>query len=285
LQVSSGADVDTQTNNPVDHILEPAALADELTNGSANTILVHVASAEAYAKGHIDGAVHVAPGELVSGVKPATGTLPDPTRLRRLFERIGYRPDARIIVYDDEGGGWAGRFIWTLDIIGHTDWWYLNGGIHAWAGAGLPLQRTAATRTPTTVAISIDRGPIAETKDILERLGDPKVAIWDCRSSEEFDGRRVVAARGGHIPGAVHLDWLDLMDPARQLRLRNDLEALLRTRGISRDKEVIVHCQTHHRSGLAYLVARALGFPNIRGYHGSWSEWGNRTDTPVETGR
>jgi len=267
----------------VDHILEPAELAAQLTNAAGRLLVVHIASAEAYAAGHIGGAVHVAPGELVSGIKPATGTLPDTARLRHLFERIGYRPDARIIVYDDEGGGWAGRFIWTLDIIGHADWWYLNGGVHAWAAAGLPLQSTAATPAPTTVSISIDRRPIAETQDILDRLGDPGVTIWDCRSIEEFDGRRVAAARGGHIPGAVHLDWLDLMDPARQLRLRNDLEELLRMRGISRDKEVIVHCQTHHRSGLAYLVARALGFPKIRGYHGSWSEWGNRTDTPIET--
>jgi thiosulfate/3-mercaptopyruvate sulfurtransferase len=267
----------------VDHILEPAELAAQLQNGSANTLLVHVASGDAYAAGHIPGAVHVAPGELVSGIKPATGTLPDVARLEQLFERIGYSPSARIIVYDDEGGGWAGRFIWTLDVIGHGNWAYVNGGIHAWAAAGLPLERTAVIPTPTTVSISIDRAPIAETQDILDRLGDTAVTIWDCRSIEEFDGRRVAAARGGHIPGAVHLDWLDLMDPARQLRLRSDLEALLRTHGIGRDKEIIVHCQTHHRSGLAYLVARALGFPNVRGYHGSWSEWGNRTDTPVET--
>ena len=266
----------------MDHILEPAELAAQLTHAPV-PLLVHVATAEAYAAGHIDGAVHVAPGELVSGIKPATGTLPDAQRLQHLLERIGYRPDACIVAYDDEGGGWAGRFIWTLDVVGHTNWRYLNGGIHAWVGAGLPLQRAPVTPAPTRVSIEIDRGPIAETQDILDHLGDTAVTIWDCRSRDEFDGRRVAAARGGHIPGAVHLDWLDLMDPARDLRLRTDLEALLRTHGISRDNELIVHCQTHHRSGLAYLVARALGFPNVRGYHGSWSEWGNRADTPIET--
>jgi thiosulfate/3-mercaptopyruvate sulfurtransferase len=266
----------------VDHILEPAELAAQLTEAPA-PLLIHVATAEAYAAGHIDGAVHVAPGELVSGIKPATGTLPGAPRLQQLFERIGYRPDARIVAYDDEGGGWAGRFIWTLDVVGHPNWWYLNGGIHAWAGAGLPLQRAPTAPSPTRVSIAINRGPIAETQDILDHLGDAAVTIWDCRSREEFDGRRVAAARGGHIPGAVHLDWLDLMDPARDLRLRADIEALLRAHGIRHDNEIIVHCQTHHRSGLAYLVARALGFPNVRGYHGSWSEWGNRADTPIET--
>lgn len=268
----------------MNHVLEPAELAERLAGDRTHLLLVHIASADAYAAGHIDGAVHVAPAELVSGTKPATGTLPDEARLVQLFSRIGYRPDLQIVAYDDEGGGWAGRFIWTLDVIGHADWWYLNGGIHAWAAAGYPLQQMPVTPTPTRVSLSIDRRPIAETQDILDRLGDPSVTIWDCRSIEEFDGRRAAAARSGHIPGAVHLDWLDLMDRTRALRLRDGLDELLRAHGITRDNELIVHCQTHHRSGLAYLVARALAFPRVRGYHGSWSEWGNRDDTPVETG-
>jgi 3-mercaptopyruvate sulfurtransferase SseA len=108
--------------------------------------------------------------------------------------------------------------------------------------------------------------------------------VWDCRSAEEFRGQKSGSARAGHIPGAVHLDWLDLMDRARALRLRTDLEALLAERGIDRGRDVVTHCQTHHRSGLSYLVARLLDFPRIRAYPGSWSEWGNRTDTPVATG-
>ena len=268
----------------LDHILEPAELAARLEQ-SSDTLLIHVASADAYAAAHIAGAVHVAPGELVSGIRPATGQLPDDARLEALFSRIGYRPDATIVVYDDEGGGWAGRFIWTLDIIGYRDWWYLNGGIHAWAAAGLPLQRAPVHPHPTKVHLSIDRGPIADAQDVIDRLGDASVVVWDCRSIDEYTGRRATAARNGHIPGAVHLDWLDLMDRERQLRLRTDVEALLTARGITRDKEVIAHCQTHHRSGLAYLVARALGYPKIRGYHGSWSDWGNRDDTPIETGQ
>ena len=267
----------------MDRILEPETLAAKLA-GHPETLLIHVASAAAYAAGHIEGAIHVAPAELVSGKAPATGQLPDLARLEALFSRIGYRADVPIVVYDDEGGGWAGRFIWTLDVIGHHDWFYLNGGIHAWAAAGAPLQQTPVQPRPTRVRLALDRGPIADVPDVLARLGDASVVVWDCRSADEYTGRRATALRNGHIPGAVHLDWLDLMDHARQLRLRTDLAALLDSYAITRDKEVIVHCQTHHRSGLAYLVARLLQYPNVRGYHGSWSEWGNRHDTPIETG-
>ncbi len=268
----------------MEQLIETEQLIALLARAESNVLLVHVASAEAYAAGHIEGAVHVAPGELVSGIKPATGTLPSLERLTELFARIGYRENQQIVVYDDEGGGWAGRFIWTLDVIGHANWRYLDGGIHAWAAAGAPISQRPTTLRPAPVNLTINHKPIAEAADILAHLDDGTLTVWDCRSAEEYEGTRVAAARAGHIPGAINLDWLELMDRTRQLRLRTDIEVLLRQRGITRDCAVVVHCQTHHRSSLAYLAARLLGFPRIRGYHGSWAEWGNRTDTPIETG-
>ena len=186
----------------LNHVLEPdglaaliaealiaeALIAEARIAADRNLMLIHVASAEAYAAGHIAGAIHVAPGELVSGIRPATGQLPDLARLEQLFARIGYRPEATIVAYDDEGGGWAGRFIWTLDIIGHTDWLYLDGGIHAWAAAGMPIDRTPVRPQPTQVRLSIDRAPLADAQDILDRLDDATTVIWDCRSADEYTG-------------------------------------------------------------------------------------------------
>jgi len=270
----------------VQQLIQPEALAARLETqrDDATLLLVHVAAPAAYSAGHIRGAVHVTPSELVAGTRPAPGRLPEREQLTTLFERIGYRPDLEIVAYDDEGGGWAGRFLWTLDVIGHANWRYLDGGVHAWIGAGLPLDTDPVDRTPSDVRLEISPVPSASVDEILERLGDPELLIWDCRSAAEFRGEKSGSSRAGHIPGAVNLDWLDLMDRDRGLRLRSDLAALLAAHGIDRQRDIVTHCQTHHRSGLSYLVGRLLGFPRIRAYPGSWSEWGNRQDTPVVTG-
>lgn len=262
-------------------------LADRLADGEPDKpapLVAQVTSPEAYAAGHVPGAVHVAPGDLVSGIPPATGRLPDRDALTTLFRRIGYSHGIEVVTLDDEGGGWAGRLAWTLDIIGNRTWRYLDGGLAAWVAAGLPIDRAPVHVPPSDVVITVDTGPIAEADDILGRLEDQDLVIWDCRSAAEFAGYRRAAVRAGHIPGAVNLDWLDLMDRKRNLSLVENLQALLAENGIVPERDVITHCQTHHRSGLTYMAARLLGFPRIRAYHGSWSEWGNRMDTPVQTG-
>ena len=119
------------------------------------------------------------------------------------------------------------------------------------------------------------------TKSSGCRFDDPNQVIWDARSAEEYRGLKQASRHLGHIPGAVNLDWLDVQDPAQNFRIIDHLTELLTQKGISDKKGIITHCQTHHRSGLTYMLGRLLGLP-IRAYHGSWSEWGNRDDVPIE---
>ena len=261
-------------------IVEPEEFESHLDD--ENLLLVDLCLPENYSAGHLPGAIHVSPADLVSGIKPATGKLPDIGRLNSLFSSIGYHRDKQIVAYDDEGGGWAGRFIWTLDVIGHSKSSYINGGLPAWRAAKLPVTSEQPKIHPTGVDLRKDCRFIAEKKDVLAAIADPDILIWDARSAEEYKGYRVYAMRGGHIPGAINLDWLDTMDRQNNLKLMPQMQALLDAHGITQDKSIITHCQTHHRSGLTYLIGKLLGY-KIRAYHGSWSEWGNDSDTPIET--
>ena len=97
-------------------------------------------------------------------------------------------------------------------------------------------------------------------------------------------GLRSGSARAGRIPGAANMDWLELIDRDNATRLV-DLDLVtqrLEALGLTPDKDIVTHCQTHHRSALSYLMLKYLGYERVRGYHGSWSDWGNRSDTPIE---
>lgn len=266
-------------------LLQTAELECHLSR--QDLLLVDVSRTESYLQHHVPGAVHIPPGSLQCGIRPAVGKIPDAATLSAMFSAIGLTPERHVVCYDDEGGGWAGRLIWTLDAIGHRHYSYLDGGILAWLAEDRPVASGYTPPRPSEFRVNrLEQAPIADVEDILPRLGQPGFAIWDARSREEFEGTRVLAARGGHIPGAAHLDWLDLMDHHNHLRLKplDEIRRMLEQRGISTDKDIVTHCQSHHRSGLTYLVAKILDYPHIKAYHGSWGEWGNRDDTPVALG-
>ena len=264
-------------------LLEPAELEPLL--GHPQLILADLCRPDNYQVAHLPGAIHLSPAETQEGLAPAPGFLPDRARLQQLADKLGLAEDKWLVVYDDEGGGWAGRLIWLLDSIGFQRYSYLNGGLIAWHQEGRPLSdQMPASPQSSSFPIQIHPEPTATLDYILSRLQAPDLAIWDARSPGEYEGTKVGARRAGHIPGAVNLEWTQAMDPARGYRLKSDesLKRVLTALGITPEKEVITHCQTHHRSGLTYLIAKHLGYPQVKAYAGSWAEWGNHPETPIE---
>jgi len=263
-------------------ILEPGAFARQTP--AADVLVVDLSTAERYAEGHLPGAVHLEYGALNASRPPVGGLLPDDAELSRVFSAIGLSENHHVIAYDEEGGGKASRLLWTLDVIGHRRFSLLDGGWRAWSADRLPVETRSVAPTPSRYVATVGEAGRAGRDYIMEGLGAADLVVLDVRTPREFSGEDRRSERGGHIPGAVNFNWVDAMDPDRALRLRPK-HALLEefaALGVTPDKEVVAYCQTHRRSSHTYIVLKSLGFERVRGYPGSWSEWGNDPSTPVE---
>ncbi|MBK8182677.1 MAG: sulfurtransferase [Candidatus Competibacteraceae bacterium] len=263
-------------------LIEPEQL--ELCLSDPALLIIDLCDLASYTTRHIPGAVHLDYAELVRAEPPATGFLPNETNLSHLLSRLGLTPERHVVAYDDEGNGRACRLLWTLATLGHERASLLNGGFRAWGAASGPLESETYQPRSSAYQASIHHRELIADKDyILGRLGQADVVLLDTRTPSEYSGLVVRAARSGHIPGAVNLHWTSAMDPKRQLRFQPDpiLRKLFEWRGVTPDKEVIVYCQAHHRSAHTYWVLRYLGYRRVRGYPGSWSEWGNDPKLPI----
>ena len=264
--------------------MDPVKLysTEDLVNAlkQENVLIVQVTDFASYAKGHIPDAVLVTPEEIMNDEMPAVGKLPSFSKINDLLTTIGYQQDDLIIAYDNEGGGWAGRFLWLMDCICHQNLGYLNGGLPAWISERQPLETKSPLRRKVTSEITLSAHPVAEVGEVLDAIENPNHLIWDARSFDEYKGSDQRASRAGHIPSSFNLDWLNLRNPFNCFRLPKDLNTLLEAKDLLSGKKIITYCQSHHRSGLSYLVGRLHGM-NIKAYAGGWAEWGNRVDTPI----
>jgi thiosulfate/3-mercaptopyruvate sulfurtransferase len=263
-------------------LIEPAELRPRL--GETGLLIIDLCKDTTYQQLHLPGAVHLPYNQLVASCHPTHGLLPEPDQLEQLFSTYGIDNETWVVAYDDEGGGNASRLLWTLQAMGHSRYSLLNGGLLAWANEGHPFTRDGVDLQATNFHAHPNVEAVVETEHILRRLGANDLALWDARSDREFRGISRFSHYPGHIPGAVNLDWQEVMDRERNLRLKPEavLRELLAGLCITPDKEVIAYCQTHHRSSLAWFVLIYLGYPRARGYPGSWSDWGNRDETPKE---
>jgi len=245
-------------------------------------VLMDMRPPEAYANAHIPGARSFD----IFGIS-LIDTRPLPLEaflwiIEHLIQAKGVNNDSTVVIYDDTASMRSARLFWFLEFFGHDDVHLLNGGFNAWEAAGLPVTHEATIPKAGNFKMKPRRDLLATVDDVQSRLGKASTVIVDTRSDGEYTGQVVRAKRGGAIPGAVHLEWTNNLDAKGFFKSAEELAKMYADRGITPDKEVIPHCQGAYRSAHTYLALRLLGYPNVKNYLGSWGEWGNREDLPIE---
>jgi thiosulfate/3-mercaptopyruvate sulfurtransferase len=268
--------------NP-DLLIDPRELAATLENEATRPTLLDLRPAELFAQGHLPHAAHLD----LFGVS-LTDTDPAPLKaflwmIEHLLAMRGVSADRPVVVYETDSGIRAARAFWFLELFGHPDVRLLDGGIQAWQAARLPLTTKSAVPAASSWTGAARRSEVLATwRDVADRLDCRDVAILDTRSDGEYCGTTVRAARGGAIPGAIHLEWTRNLGPDGAFKPASELTAMYEQVGITPDREVVSYCQGGYRAAHSYLALRLLGYPRLRSYLGSWKEWGDREELPIE---
>ena len=250
--------------------------------GSPNLSIIDVRPAEDFARGHIPGASHFD----LFGLS-LVDTSDAPLRafmfmIHHVLELRGVNEAKEIVFYEGNSGMRAARGVWFLEYYGHANVKMLDGGMQAWLVAGAPVTSEGTVPKATAFKTRERREVLATADDMLRALDRKDTIILDTRSEGEHFGTMIRAARGGAIPRSIHIEWTDNLDAAGKFKSNKELKAMYERAGVTPDKEVYSYCQGGYRAAHSYIALRLLGFARVRNYIGSWKEWGDRTDLPLE---
>jgi len=271
-------------------LVETDWVAQNLSGGAFKLIEIDV-DTEAYAQGHIQGAIGFNwQTELEDTLRR---DVPDQGQWEGLLSKAGIANGDTLVLYGDNNNWFATFGYWLFLIYGHDrdKLKLVNGGRKKWLAEGRALTADVPTPTPTTYKASKPNWGLRAYRDeVLQKLGDPNLTLIDVRSPDEFTGKVIAppgmtesAQRGGHIPGAQSAPWLNAVKEDGTFKSADELRAFYAGKGVTEGKDVIAYCRIGERSSHTWFALyNLLGYENAKNYDGSWTEWGSIIGAPIE---
>jgi len=257
-----------------------ASKLKELLETRADVIVLDVRPAQAYREGHIPGAIHVDVRPWAALARRERG-LEDRTAWAKLVGHYGIRPDSTVVVYGAPLP-YAARVWWLLRYLGVNQVLMLDGGLQAWRAAGYSLQTEPVVPKAAHFEPKFQKNLLATARDVLHAIRAGDAVVLDVRSEGEYRGVVVRGKRGGHIPKAVHLEWVEFLRADGRFKSPAELRELLTRRGVSLQKPVITYCQSGARASVGVVALQLAGAKAAKNYFGSWADWSAREELPVE---
>ncbi len=245
---------------------------------------------DVYDEGHIPGAVKLHWRDDLQD--PLVRDVVSKEEFERLMGERGIANDTSVILYGDKNNWFAAYAYWYLKLYGHEDVRLLDGGRQKWIEEGRELTLEVGAATPVAyVAAARDESIRVRRDVVLQGLADSSIVLVDVRSPQEFSGELMAppgyeqegASRTGHIPGAQSVPWATAVRDDGTFKSAEELREIYEGKGVTADKEVRAYCRIGERSAHTWFVLRELlGYETVSNYDGSWTEWGNLVEVPIE---
>jgi len=240
-------------------------------------LVIDTRSFKEYSEGHVPGSVNLDLFAFHWVDTTKQGIQNFNKQAEMIFSFVGINSEKKVVFYDNVSGMLAARGVWMLEYFSHPDVQMLDGGMKKWKNENRPIEKKQNPSQPSKFSGKINPEIISSSEFILNNIDTLK--IIDARSDEEYNGTIVRAARAGHIPKSINIDWNLNINSDGTFKSADELSKLYQ---IPKDSAIVTYCQGAYRAANTFLALKKLGFKNVRVYLGSWGEWGNKLDLPVE---